>query len=256
MTVPGVDVLAIGAHPDDVEVGCGGVLALCARSGLRVAIADLSAGELSTKGHPELREREASDAAEILGVTTRLQLGLPDGSIGTEAAHRDAVVRAIRTLRPRVVLAPYHLTDRHPDHAAAGRLARDACFFSGVARWGRDGGGDGGGGEPYRPARLHHYMLHHLFEPTYVVDVSAVWEQRMEAVAAFASQFGAVPAERRTAVDGSEFLGLLSARAAVFGAMIGVAHGEAFHCEGPLGLDQLPGLAAEPGGPPVYRSVV
>lgn len=243
---PQLDVLAIGAHPDDVEVGCGGVLAACVRSGARVAIADLSGGELSTKGSPELRTREAQRAAEILGVSTRVNLGLPDGEIGTDPHHRDAVVTALRTMRPRIVLAPFHQDDRHPDHAAAGRLLRDACFFAGVARWGR--------GEPHRPARLHHYMLHHPFEPTYVVDVSDVWAQRMEAVAAYASQFGAASADRRTAVDGPEFLELLSARAVVFGAMIGVARGEPFHCTGPLGLDRLPDLRAVPDRPPVYRS--
>lgn len=243
-----VDVLAVGAHPDDVEVGCGGVLALCARSGTRVAVADLSSGELSTRGTPQLREREAQRAAEILGIETRLSLGLPDGAIGTDPAHRDAVVGALRTLRPRIVLAPYHIEDRHPDHAATGRLVRDACFLAGTGRWGH--------GEPHRPAQLHHYMLHQLFEPSYVVDVSAVWEQRMAAVAAFASQFGAAPTDRRTAIDGSDFIDLLSARARVFGAMIGVARGEPFWCLGPVGLDRLPDRGPAPGGPPVYRSFV
>ena len=179
----GIDVLAVGAHPDDVEVGCGGVLALCTRSGMRVAIADLTGGELGTQGTPELREEEARRAADVLGVTTRVNLGLPDGGVGTDPAQRSAVVTLLRTLRPRLVLAPYHLDDRHPDHAAAGRLMRDACFLGGVARWGE--------GEPHRPVRLHHYMLHHVFEPTYVVDVTPVWEQRTAAVAAFASQFAA-----------------------------------------------------------------
>lgn len=244
----GVDVLAVGAHPDDVEVGCGGVLALCARAGARVAIADLSEAELSTRGTPEQRRREAVRAGQILGVETRVNVGLPDGGIGTDPRHRDAVVTMLRTMQPRIVLAPYHEDDRHPDHAAAGRLMRDACFLAGVAKWGR--------GEPHRPARLHHYMMHHLFEPTYVVDVSAVWEQRIEAVAAYESQFGARPTDRRTAIDGSEFIDLLSARAIVFGAMIGVARGEPFHCVGPLGLDRLPDLEVRPGRPPVYRSFV
>ena len=243
-----VDVLAVGAHPDDVEVGCGGVLALCTGSGMRVAIADLTGGELGTQGTPELREEEARRAADVLGVTTRVNLGLPDGSVGTDPAHRTAVVGLLRTLRPRLVLAPYHLDDRHPDHAAAGRLMRDACFLGGVARWGE--------GEPHRPVRLHHYMLHHVFEPTYVVDVTPVWEQRTAAVEAFASQFAAAPGERRAAIADGGFLDLLAARALVFGAMIGAGRGEAFFCAGPLGLDRLPDVPAGPDGQPVYRSLV
>lgn len=243
-----VDVLAVGAHPDDVEVGCGGVLALCVRAGARVAIADLSAGELSTKGDRDLRQREAQHAAKILGVASRVNVGLPDGNIGTDPAHRDAVVTMLRTLRPRLVVAPYPDDDRHPDHAAAGRLMRDTCFLAGVGRWGH--------GNPYRPARLHHYMLHHPFEPTYVVDVSGVWEQRMDAVAAYGSQFGSLPAGRHTAIDGGEFLALIAAKAVVYGAMVGVARGEPFHCVGPLGLDRLPDLPETPGRPPVYRSFV
>jgi bacillithiol biosynthesis deacetylase BshB1 len=240
-----VDVLAVGAHPDDVEVGCGGVLALCTGAGMRVAIADLTRGELGTRGTPELREEEARRAAEALGVPHRVALGLPDGSLGTDAGQRDAVVGLLRDLRPRLVLAPYALDDRHPDHAAAGRMVRDACFLAGVARW--------GDGEPHRPARLHHYMLHSVFEPTYVVDVTPVWEQRTAAVAAFASQFSAAPGDRRTAI-GDGFLELLDARARVFGAMIGAGRGEPFRCVGPLGLDRLPDVPAARDGAPVYRS--
>jgi bacillithiol biosynthesis deacetylase BshB1 len=215
---------------------------------MQVAIADLTAGELSTKGTPDLRQREAACAAEILGVRTRVCLGLPDGSVGTDPAHRQAVVGVLRELRPRLVLAPYPVDDRHPDHAAAGRLVRDASFLGGVVRWGE--------GEPHRPARVHHYMLHTVFQPTFVVDVSPVGEQRVAAVAAYESQFGAAPDGPRTAIDGGGFLGLLAARAVVHGAAIGVGHGEPFHCEGPVGLDRLPDLPAPPSDQPVYRSYI
>ncbi|NYJ06407.1 bacillithiol biosynthesis deacetylase BshB1 [Petropleomorpha daqingensis] len=239
-----VDVLAVGAHPDDVEVGCGGVLALCAQAGMRVAIADLTAGELGTRGTRELRADEARRAGDILGVQSRTTLDLPDGGLGPE--HRAAVVGLLRDLRPRLVLAPYHLDDRHPDHAAAGRLVRDAAFLAGVAKW--------GDGDPHRTARVHHYMLHTVFEPTFVVDVTPVWEQRTAAIAAFESQFSAAPGDRRTAIDGGGFLELLAARARVFGAMIGAAWGEPFSCTGPLGLDRLPDLPSGEG--PVYRSFI
>ncbi len=244
-----VDVLAVAAHPDDAEVGCGGVLALCARSGARTAIADLTDGELSTNGTPELRAREASEAAEILGVATRVPVGLPDGSVGVGADQLDVVVELIRRLRPRIVLAPYPVDDRHPDHAAAGRLVRSASFFAGVAKK--------ASGEPHRPDRLYHYMLHHVFEPTFVVDVSPVWEQRLAAILAYRSQFAHKVTEQRTAIGGSSFLDFLTARATVHGAMIGVPRGEAYHCVGPVGLDRLPGLelGSRPDDqPPVYRT--
>jgi bacillithiol biosynthesis deacetylase BshB1 len=248
MTDPptGIDVLAVGAHPDDVEVGCGGVLALCARSGMRVAIADLTGGELGTHGTPALRAEEVRRAGEILGVQTRVTLDLPDGGVGTDPAHRAAVVGLLREHRPRLVLAPYHLDDRHPDHAATGRLVREASFLAGVAKWGE--------GAPHRPARVHHYMLHSVFDPTYVVDVTAVWEQRTAAVTAFASQFSSAGDDPRTAIDDGGFLDLLAARARVFGAMIGAGRGEPFSCVGPLSLDRLPDLPAAPATEPVYRA--
>lgn len=243
----GVDVLAVAAHPDDAEAGCGGVLALCTRAGAAVAIADLTAGELSTSGTPELRQAEARRAADLLGIATRVAVGLPDGRLGTDPAHRDAVVDLLRATRPRVVLAPYHVDDRHPDHAAAGRLVREAAFLAGVGRY--------GSGPPHRPARVYHYAVHHAFVPSFVVDVTPVWEQRTAAVHAYASQFGGPEAERRTAIGGTVFLDVLAARAAVHGASIGVARGEAFHCTGPVGLQALPGVGDPPAdGPPVYSA--
>ena len=151
----------------------------------------------------------------------------------------------LRELRPRVLLAPYP-SDRHPDHAAAGRLAREACFLAGVQRF--------GDGDPIVPQRLYHYMLHEPFEPTFVIDVDAVWERRTEALQAYASQFGRPSQERATAIAGHAFLDMLDARAVVHGALIGAARGEAFHCPGPLLVDGLPGLdEARPAGPPAYR---
>ena len=176
-----VDVLAVAAHPDDVEFGCGGTLLLAAGAGLRVVVADLTAGELSTRGDRETRERERRRATELLGLTGRECVGLPDGRVGCEPEHRDAVVAVIRRLQPRAVLAPY-TEDRHPDHAAAGRLVRDACFFAGVAK--------AGPGAPHRPRRVYHYMLHQPFEPVFVVDVSAVWDRRLQVATAYESQIG------------------------------------------------------------------
>jgi bacillithiol biosynthesis deacetylase BshB1 len=235
-----VDVLALAAHPDDAEVGCGGVLLLWADRGRRVGVLDLTRGEAATRGDPETRARERDRATKLLGLSHRSTLGLPDGAVGTEPGHRLAVIRAIRELRPDVLLAPYP-EDRHPDHAAAGRLAREAAFLSGVAGVGR--------GEPHRPGALFHYLLHHPFEPSFVVDVSEVWDRKMEAVEAYESQFGAGPGPS-TELSGRRLLEVLEARATVHGAMVGFRRAEAYHAPGPVGLADLPVFGP---GPPTYR---
>jgi bacillithiol biosynthesis deacetylase BshB1 len=231
---PPVDVLAVAAHPDDAEVGCGGALLLAADAGHRVAVADLSAGELSTSGSPDERARERDRAAEILGLAERVGLGLPDAALGTDPSHCDAIVELLRELRPRIVLAP-HTDDRHPDHAAAGRLTREAAFLAGLSRR--------GSGSPHRPARVYHYLMHHPFEPTFVLDVTDVWERRMSAVAAYESQFGRPEEAQQTEIGQPAFLELLTARAAFYGAMVGAARGEPYRSQGPLRQDGLPGLA-------------
>jgi bacillithiol biosynthesis deacetylase BshB1 len=227
-----VEILAIAAHPDDAEIGCGGALMLAADAGLRVAVADLTSGEMATRGTLEQRERERALAAKLLGVCERIAVGLPDTRVGTESWHRDAIVALIRDWRPRIVLAPYP-DDRHPDHAAAGTLIRECCFLAGVTKL--------GAGASHRPRRLYHYMLHHSFEPSFVLDVSTVWTRRMAAVAAYESQFGAAT-DGRTEIGDGTFLEQLSARASFFGAMIGAPQGEPFYCRGPVATSTLPGL--------------
>jgi len=228
-----VDVLAVAAHPDDAEVGCGGVLALAVRDGRSAAILDLTRGELSTSGTVESRAEEAGRAAAVLGVE-RHSLGLPDGDVGVAPDHTDAVIDALRTFRPRVVLAPYALEDRHPDHAAAGRLVRRASFLAGVAKR--------GSGPVHRSVRIYHYQLHHAFTPSLVVDVTPVWDTRTAAIDAYASQFHQYEATRTTAIGGADFRGVLAARARALGALVGVTYGEAYYCEGPVGVRALPDL--------------
>lgn len=234
MTEP-LDILALGAHPDDAEVGCGGVLIIAADTGLRVGVADLTAGEAATRGTVERRQAERDRATEIMGRPTRLSVGLPDGEVGTDPGHRAAVIRLIREMRPAIVLAPYP-EDRHPDHAAAGRLAREAAFLAGVEKVAAHEG------TPHRPLRVFHYMVHHPFAPTFVVDISAVWGRKQEAMSAYKSQFGHVPDRGRTELDGGRFLRVIEARATFHGAMIGVDRGEAFHYAGPLPMGFLPGF--------------
>jgi bacillithiol biosynthesis deacetylase BshB1 len=228
-----LDLLAVAAHPDDAEVGCGGVLIQAAAAGLRTGVADLTAGERATRGTPRQRLSERDRATDLLGLAARIDVGLPDGGLGTDPGHRDAVIRLIREARPAIVLAPYP-EDRHPDHAAAGRLVREGSFMAGVGRVGE--------GQPHRPGRVYHYMVHHPFTPSFVVDISAVWDRKVEVMLAYESQFGSEDRDPESALAGGGFLSMVEARARFHGAMIGVDRGEAFHTPGPVALGFLPGV--------------
>ncbi|MGH2678643.1 MAG: bacillithiol biosynthesis deacetylase BshB1 [Actinomycetota bacterium] len=241
MTEP-LDILAVAAHPDDAEVGCGGALLLGADMGLRTGIVDLTMGERSTRGTPEGREAERRRASAILGLTDRIGLALPDGAVGTQSGHRDAVVEVIRRLRPGVILAPFP-EDRHPDHAATGRLAREAAFLAGVSKLAPDRG------SAHRPTHVYHYMVHHPFTPSFVVDVSGVWARKIEAVAAYESQFGAESPAPSTDLSHGSFLRVIKARSVFHGAMVGAARGEPYHSLGPVPLPFPPGFTdPAPGG--------
>ena len=228
-----LDLVAFSPHPDDAELFCGGTLLVAAAAGLRTAIVDLTEGELSTNGDPVRRNAEREAASELLGLRERVSLGLPDGAIGTSPDQRDAIVQALRELRPAVVLAPYW-EDRHPDHAAAGRLLREACFLAGVPKSGE--------GKAHRPERVYWYMLHHAFTPSVVVDVAPVWEQRERLFDVYESQVGTNGAGVPTAINDGSFVAMLQARAAWFGALAGAERGEPFLVEGPLRLQTLPEL--------------
>jgi N-acetylglucosamine malate deacetylase 1 len=243
-----LDLVAFSPHPDDVELFCGGTMLLAARAGLRTAIVDLSEGELSTNGDPVRRSAERTAASDLLGLQERVSLGLPDGAIGSSPDHRDAVVRTLRELRPAVVLAPYW-KDRHPDHAAAGRLLGEACFLAGVAK--------AGSGIPHRPDRVYWYMLHHPFTPSLVVDVGPVWERRERLLAVYESQVGTNGDAAPTAINDGSFVAMLEARATWFGALVGAERGEPFLVEGPLRVRSLPELErAEPIPRPRYQAYV
>lgn len=231
-----LDILAFSPHPDDAELGCAGSLILAADTGLRVAIADLSEGELSSRGDTTKRKAEKQRATEVMGLSDRISVGLRDTEIGRDPAHRMALIEVIREMRPRIVLSP-HWKDRHPDHEAAGRLVREAVFYSGV--------GNVGKGTPHRPERLFYYMIHHPFTPSFVIEVSSVWERKTAALRAFESQFIGDEMGPQTALSRPEFLQFTEARARWFGAMIGVAYGEPFLSTGPLSLPRFPGAVPE-----------
>ena len=230
-----LEVLAFSAHPDDAEIGCGGALALAARRGLRVGVADLTDGERATRGTPARRATERGAATRTLQLSERIALGLPDGELGSSRAAVALVVEAIRETRPRIVLAPNDV-DRHPDYEGAARLVRRGCFEAGLDSV--------AGGALHRPAHQFSYMAHSPFDPSFVVDISAVWEQKKTAVACYRSQFASDDGGPATAVSGGGFLELLEVRARWFGAMIGGRHGEPYLCRGPV---PLPGLPDPPG---------
>jgi bacillithiol biosynthesis deacetylase BshB1 len=241
MATPALDILAIGAHPDDVELGCGATLAKLARAGRRVGILHLSCGEAGSRGTPAERRREAERAAEILGAARLEFLDLGDGGLRTGAAEEDALIEVLRRLRPELVLGPTP-ADRHPDHGRAHRLVADACFYAGLARR--------GAGAPHRPAALFSYMQHDPFTPAFVVDVTASWPVKMAALDAYASQIHAGAGERAageppTKVASREFRLAVEGRARHFGNLIGAELGEPFASRLPLAVadpwELLPG---------------
>lgn len=227
-----VELLAIGPHPDDVELGAGGILACAAAAGRPVAILDLTRGERASRGTPEERAREAAEAAAHLGVSCRENLGLPDAGLDPwDADQVAAVVAALRRLRPRVVLGPA-VPDRHPDHEAAAMLLERACFLSGVGGYAPELG------PPWRPHALYGYFVHARTLPDVVVDVSAVYERKRRALRAYASQF--VPGSGPdTYISRPEFLPGIEARDAYFGSLVGVPFAEGLKARLPV---LLPGL--------------
>lgn len=224
------DCMAFGPHPDDVELGCSGTLVKMARAGRSVVIADLTRGELSTRGTVELREREAAEAARILGARARLNLGLADGALENTPAARLAVIRAVRAWRPALVLLPYY-RDRHPDHVHASRLVYDAVFASGLPRIDT--------GQPaWRPARLAYYLLWDEFEPSFVVDITEQHDTKLASIRAFASQFS--PEDGRyapTRLTSGEFSRRLESTMAYWGSRIGVAYGEPYLAYGTIEME-------------------
>jgi len=230
---PGLDLLAVGAHPDDVEISCGGTLAAAAAEGLSVGILDLTRGELSTNGTPEERAREGAEAARILGATGRWNAGLPDGGIAPhDAAQVAAVVATIRTLRPSVLLTHFP-RDKHPDHVAASQLLDRAWYLAGLRRFEP-------GADPFRPGARYHFASRVGFTPSFVVDVTSVWEVKRRAILAHATQVSRAGADARpTPLNADGFLDHVESRARHYGAMIGARYGEPFHSTEPLGVRSL-----------------
>ena len=229
-----LDVLAVGAHPDDVELAAGGTLCLLSEKGYAVGVLDLTRGELGSRGTVASRKEEAQRAAAILGLTVREQLGLPDGGIRSSEASQERLVQALRRLRPRVVLT-HPKRCRHPDHAEAAALVLRACFFSGLRKIDTDQ-------EPWRPQHVVHFEEVFSFTPTIIVDVSRTWQKRTQALQAYASQFhnpAYTSNEPETFVSNRGFFEWIEARARIHGHAIGADYGEAFQYHAPIGTEDL-----------------
>lgn len=228
-----LDVLAFGAHPDDVELTCAGTLIKLARHGYRTGVAALTAGELGTRGDAALRAREFEAAARIMQVHYHGIVGLPDGDLRVTTDQKLAVIELIRRLRPRIVLAPYW-EDRHPDHANGGRLVREAGFLSGLRKIKTER-------EAFRPNRILFYPSRYEFRPSFIVDVSETHEQKLQAIHAYQSQFFESPESPseavRTNVSRPGFLKAIIARSRQYGSYVGVEYGEPFLVREPLRLD-------------------
>ncbi|MCL4549734.1 MAG: bacillithiol biosynthesis deacetylase BshB1 [Bacteroidetes bacterium] len=232
-----LDVLVFAAHPDDAELSMGGTIAKMCGGGLKVGVIDLTKGELGTRGSAETRKREAQNAAEILKLTVRENLGFKDGSLKPNEDFRRTIISKIRKYQPKIIFAPY-FNDRHPDHIGASQLVKEAMFFSGLPKISTEENGKVQA--PFRPQKLFYYMQTYEFKPTFVVDISGTFATKMKAVRAYETQFhNPESSEPETFISTPNFLKFIEARAKSFGFKIGKDYGEPFFCEEEIEFDLL-----------------
>lgn len=232
-----VDVLAIGAHPDDIELSCGGTIAKLVQQGYKVAMADLTEGELGTRGSRETRAQEAEAASKILNVQTRRNLEIPDGNIQVSQENLKSLIQLIRELEPRLLLIPIS-QDRHPDHGHTHQLCKEAWFYAGLEKIATSL--NGVPQKAFRPDRYYEYMQWYESGVSFVVDVSDTFDIKMKAVHAYTSQFhNPESKERETVLSQPEFLDLIEVRGRYYGRRIGVKYGEPFLSFFPLGIKDM-----------------
>ncbi len=228
-----VDILAIAAHRDDVELTCAGTLAKAADGGHRTGILDLTAGESGTRGTAALRAQEAERAADILGVAERRNAGLPDAHLHNTEDTRRAVVAEIRHFAPRVVILPFPV-GRHPDHQIASELGRDACFLAGLEKYEAPG-------PPHRPHKVLYALSYREdpVKPTFVVDVGEQFERKMQAIRCYASQFDGAQAAGEIFPTGQDLYSLVETQNAHYGSLIRVRYGEPFFTHETMAVDDV-----------------
>ena len=231
-----LDILVIAAHPDDAELGAGGTIFNATKQGKKVGILDLTRGELGTRGTPEIRAEEAEASRKVLGVAIRDNVGLPDGFLENSREYQMRILPFIRKYQPEIVLANA-VSDRHPDHGKGAKLISDACFLSGLQAIESEDE-NGNVQQAWRPKTVYNFVQDRYIHPDFVVDISDSWEKKMEAIRAFKSQFHGtqVGEEPQTPISTPEFIYFLEGRAREYGRSIGVAFGEAFTTERPVGV--------------------
>ena len=234
-----VDVLAIAAHRDDVELTCAGTLLRAVDAGHRTGILDLTAGETGTRGSAELRAQEAARATEVLGVSERRNAGLPDAHLQNTDQMRRVVVEHIRHFAPRVVILPYAV-GRHPDHRVASELGRDACFLAGLARYDASGA-------PHRPFKILYALSYREdpVKPTFVVDITPQFERKMAAIRCYASQFDGAKAAGEIFPTGQDLYSLVETQNAHYGSLIRTRYGEPFFTDETMAVDDVTALGVQ-----------
>ncbi|MBA2459387.1 MAG: bacillithiol biosynthesis deacetylase BshB1 [Gemmatimonadales bacterium] len=234
-----VDLLAIAAHRDDVELTCAGTLLKAVDAGYRTGILDLTAGESATRGSADLRAVEAGRAAEILGVAERRNAGLPDAHLENTEATRKLLVAEIRHFAPRVIILPFAV-GRHPDHRVASELGRDACFLAGLAKFEAPG-------VPHRPHKIMYALSYREdpLKPTFVVDISAQFERKLAAIRCYASQFDGAKAAGEIFPTGQDLYSLVEIQNAHYGSLIRSRYGEPFYTHETMAVDDVVALGVQ-----------
>jgi bacillithiol biosynthesis deacetylase BshB1 len=234
-----VDILAIAAHRDDVELTCAGVLLKAVDGGYRTGILDLTAGESGTRGSAELRAAEAGRAAAILGVTERRNAGLPDAHLHNTEATRRVVVAEIRHFAPRVVILPFPV-GRHPDHRVASELGRDACFLAGLVRYDAPGA-------PHRPHKILYALSYREdpVKPTFVVDISAQFDRKLAAIRCYGSQFDGAKAAGEIFPTGQDLYSLVQSQNEHYGSLIRARYGEPYYTEETIAIDDVVAMGVQ-----------
>lgn len=232
-----VDILAIAAHPDDVELCCSGTLLKHIDAGKTVGLADLTKGELGTRGNPTLRMQEADEAARLMGAEFRINLGMPDGFFDYSIGNKRRIVELIRSCQPDLILTNA-FDDRHPDHGRGSKLISDACFLAGLVKF--QTVKDGRQQDRWRPKAVYHFIQDRYSKPDFVIDITPYMERKMELVRAFKSQFYDPGSdEPESPISGKDFLDFLYARAREYGRPIRAEYAEGFNVERTAGVDLL-----------------
>lgn len=233
-----INILAIAAHPDDVELSCAGTLIAHQKKGFTTGILDLTRGEMGTRGTPEQRQMEAEESAEILGLSIRKNLGFADAFFTNDVEHQLKLIAEIRKFQPDIILTNA-VYDRHPDHGRAASLVEEACFKSGL-KMVKTQDKAGEVQKSWRPKKIYHAIQSTAIMPDFFVDISDVHEQKMKAIRAFKSQFfDPQSSEPQTYISKPEFMDMIEARAMEYGHRIGVKYAEGFTTKQPVGVKDL-----------------